>query len=317
MASQSGRSLPLIYQPFDPHDRGHWRDRGSAFDFMWSTLGEQQEHTRRLLDFGPGDGWPSLIVAPYAGAVVGVDGSMRRVQVCAENAARLGIDNTRFLYVPPGEPLPFPDDHFDGIMAASSLEQTPNPRATLQELYRVLRPGGRLRFGYEALNRYRGGQEQDIWLSATDGERSRLIIFDRDPDAECARQHALIFRLPIDALKQALWPQDKPAFETLEVQRLRELRSVIDEAKVCTLIHPSGATWACWLKEIGFHPLEASGGYGRHSGARFARRLFDQLATRERPHDRSGIDATLRPIVRIVVGMAAPLDTDPMLTAVK
>ena len=34
---------------------------------------------------------------------------------------------------------------FDGIMASSSIEQTPNPKATLKELFRVLKPGGRLR----------------------------------------------------------------------------------------------------------------------------------------------------------------------------
>ena len=32
-----------------------------------------------LLDFGPGDGWPSLLLAPMADEVVGVDASRRRV----------------------------------------------------------------------------------------------------------------------------------------------------------------------------------------------------------------------------------------------
>jgi hypothetical protein len=74
MDSQSGRLLPVIYQPFDGSMRSHWQDRGWLFDFMWATRGEG----KRLLDFGPGDGWPSLIVAPYVGEVIGVDGSRRR-----------------------------------------------------------------------------------------------------------------------------------------------------------------------------------------------------------------------------------------------
>ena len=37
MASQSGRSLPVIYQPFDPGDKWHWHDRGWLFDFLSST----------------------------------------------------------------------------------------------------------------------------------------------------------------------------------------------------------------------------------------------------------------------------------------
>jgi 2-polyprenyl-3-methyl-5-hydroxy-6-metoxy-1,4-benzoquinol methylase len=100
MDSQSGRSLPVIYERFDATNRAHWRDRGALFDFLLSTHGEG----KRLLDFGPGDGWPSLIVAPFAAEVVGVDGAARRVNVCAENARRLGIANATFVHTPPQRP---------------------------------------------------------------------------------------------------------------------------------------------------------------------------------------------------------------------
>lgn len=92
MASQSGRSLPVLYEPFNPNDAGHWRDRGAALDFVLST------HCagKRVLDIGPGDGWPSLIIAPAVAEVVGIEGAHRRVAVCRENAARLGIGNATF-----------------------------------------------------------------------------------------------------------------------------------------------------------------------------------------------------------------------------
>jgi len=104
--SQSGRCLPIIYQPFDAGNRSHWCDRGSLFDYLFSTDG------KRLLDFGPGDGWPSLIVAPFVDEVVGVDGSRRRVKVCMENARRLGISNAKFIWVEPGASLPCQDNSF-------------------------------------------------------------------------------------------------------------------------------------------------------------------------------------------------------------
>lgn len=104
MDSQSGRVLPVIYQPFDANKRSHWGDRGLCLDYFFSTRGG------RLLDFGPGDGWPSLIIAPLVNEVIGVEGSLRRVDVCTENAKRLGISNTEFIYVPPGDPLSFPDN---------------------------------------------------------------------------------------------------------------------------------------------------------------------------------------------------------------
>jgi SAM-dependent methyltransferase len=40
--------------------------------------------------------------------------------------------------------LPFPDDHFDKIVAAEVLEHIPDDMRAMRELLRVLRPGGRL-----------------------------------------------------------------------------------------------------------------------------------------------------------------------------
>jgi hypothetical protein len=76
MESQSGECLPLIHLPFDAGNRGHRADRGALHDFLHATGGEG----RRLLDFGPGDGWPSLIVAPFAAEVVGPESTPSSVQ---------------------------------------------------------------------------------------------------------------------------------------------------------------------------------------------------------------------------------------------
>ncbi|WP_174550955.1 class I SAM-dependent methyltransferase [Actinomadura macra] len=40
--------------------------------------------------------------------------------------------------------LPFPDDHFDGIVASEVLEHIPDDMRAMRELLRVLKPGGRL-----------------------------------------------------------------------------------------------------------------------------------------------------------------------------
>ena len=69
--SQSGRCLPIIYQPFDATKRSHWADRGAIWDF-YHSVGDGL-----LLDFGPGDGWPSLVLAPHVKEVIGVDASNR------------------------------------------------------------------------------------------------------------------------------------------------------------------------------------------------------------------------------------------------
>jgi len=308
MASQSGRCLPIIYRPFDVKERSHWRDRGAAFDFLAATKGQG----RRLLDFGPGDGWPSLIVAPYAAEVVGVEGAHRRVAVCRENAARLGIRNARFHYVAPGAPLPFDADSFDGAMAASSLEQSPDPRATLREICRVLRPGGRLRMYYESLERYRGGQERDVWLWQVDEQHCRLILYDRQIDQERVRQYGLGYSAAAKELQEILWGSAEPSFAAITIPALERSLSALQEARVCTTVHPSGHTWVAWLAEAGFGEVRPT-----LNGMDMAEGLFRQIAPTNRPKDMVALDALLRPIAEAVVEIAAPADIDPMITAVK
>ena len=309
MDSQSGRSLPIIYQPFDAAKKSHWRDRGSLFDFLFSTDGEG----KRLLDFGPGDGWPSLIVAPFVKEVVGVEGSHRRVEVCTENAKRLGISNARFIYVAPGAPLPFQDDSFDGIMAASSVEQTPNPKVTLQEFSRVLRPGGRLRIDYEALDIYRNGRERDTWLWQIDDHTCRLILFNRDIDREQVRQYGVTLAMTRQEVMKFFSKDGHTlSFDMITITLFKKIRSAIIDARFCSLIHPSGKTLVSWLKDIGFQKVIPS-----HSGSWFAGQLFDQFSEKERPKDVNAIDEMLRPLVKIVVQMVAPLEIAPMITAIK
>jgi SAM-dependent methyltransferase len=307
MDSQSGRVLPVIYQPFDADNRSHWGDRGSCLDYLFSTRGG------RLLDFGPGDGWPSLIVAPLVDEVVGVEGSHLRVDVCTENAKRLGVLNTEFVYVPPGDALPFQDDSFDGIMAATSIEQTPDPEATLRELFRVLRTGGRMRVKYEALNVYRGGRERDVGLWQIDDRNCRLMLDDRDIDLERVTQYGLTFTLnKQEFMERFSIDGDALSFEMITASLLEQMRSDIVDARICRLRHPSGETLASWLNETGFSEVLPT-----HSGAEFAVKLFAQLPGELCPHSMGGVDDMLRRAVEIIVQMPAPLSIDPMITAVK
>lgn len=307
MDSQSDRGLPIIYQPFDVANPGHWADRGSLFDFLHSA------GSGKILDFGPGDGWPSLILAPYVDQVIGVDGSRRRVTVCSENARRLGIGNAQFIYVEPGAPLPFDDGSFDGATAASSIEQTPDPYATLKELHRVLRPGGRLRLSYEGLACYRDRPELEAWFLDIDDHTCRLMIYDRDIEGERVHHYGLTLAMSKEKAERLLTPGHQGLTgDALTVERLQQLAPSISETLTLTLTHPAGPTWARWLREVGFSQVQPT-----HSGAYLAGRLFDAFPTHCHPEDMNRLDVLLEPVVRVVVRLAAPLDRDPMITAVK
>lgn len=307
MESQSGECLPLIYQPFDAANPMHFADRGAAHDFSQAT------GTGRVLDFGPGDGWPSLIIAPYVESVVGVDASLKRVQVCAENAQRLGIANASFIRVPAGQSLPFAEGEFDGVVASSSIEQTPDPAATIAELCRVLKPGGRLRMDYEALNRYRGGQERELWyMDQADGPQ-HLYICERHIDEERVRQYRLSIDLSDEQARAILAPEGSEIdYACLTADVLGKLAGHVTDSAYCDTQHPAGSAWVRRLVAAGFREV-----HGTHSGRRFARQLFDRLPEHQRPPDMESIDDYLRPLVAQVIVMPKPLDGDPMLTAVK
>jgi SAM-dependent methyltransferase len=309
MDSQSDYCLPIIYKRFNVADRSHWRDRGSCFDFLYAT----RSAGKKVLDFGPGDGWPSLIIAPYVQEVVGVDASQRRVEVCKENAARLGISNATFIHAAPGTSLPFEDETFDSIVAASSIEQTPEPYCTLQELYRVLRNGGRLRIDYEGLRRYLGGREQEVYVDDTGDEMSSLTLYDRDLEHETAVMCKICYSMNGDSLKRHFSNTiDTPVFADVTVAKLRLITDRVSDVRTCSLTHPSCATLVTWLDRIGFGDILPS-----YSGAWFAGQFYDVVSSAERPQDIQGVDDLVRPVVQIVVNMAASMDLDPMITAVK
>jgi len=320
MESQSGEQLAVVYAPFDGRQGPHFCDYGRILDFAvacgTAAVGCDIADAR-ILDFGPGDGWPALLIAPMVSEVVGVEGSKRRVEVCARNAERLGIENARFVHVPPGNPLPFDDNSFDGVTAASSVEQTPDPRSTLKELYRVLKPGGALRMFYESLARYRGGHEHDIWFGDLDGA-GYLLVFVRDIDGEMVRHYALVFDCPKSKIEDIFARAGvEPSYAALTPEILGGLCQRLHDATTWTTRHASCRTHLKWLDEIGFSSARPT-----HNGGWFAAQLFNRLAESERPKTLDAVDALLRPLVEIVVQMEAPAssrtdDWDPWITAVK
>jgi hypothetical protein len=144
-----------------------------------------------------------------------------------------------------------------------------------------------------------------------------VIIYDRRIEQEQAHMIRLDLALPEQEARKLL-SQDaaRPELNTVDMLRLENIRQHTREAFACTLTHPSGQTFAHWLREIGFQEVLPT-----HSGAWFAGMLFDQLPAEKRPNDMRGVDAVLQPLIKVVVQMPAPPKQqrgwDPMITAVK
>ena len=165
MESQSGRCLPVLYEPLDNTKRSHWHDEALVGAFA-HAMGDASV----ILDVGPGDGWPALRIAHRFKKIIGIDPSPRRVRVQRENAERLGIDNVEFL-VMDAEEMSFKNSSFGGVTAASSIEQCDNPEAALREVFRVLTPGGTLAMVFE---------DYDTCLDSDGDEKLRGELTDRE-----------------------------------------------------------------------------------------------------------------------------------------
>jgi SAM-dependent methyltransferase len=74
-----------------------------------------------------------------------------------------GFDANR-LYETGGESLPFPDNHFDYAISLQVLEHVEDPRPLLEEMYRVLKPGGEAAIRCENYLAFREQHYRVPWL---------------------------------------------------------------------------------------------------------------------------------------------------------
>ena len=98
----------------------------------------------RVLDVGTGPGWLLLALRRTIPEVeaTGVDISAAMVSVARENLARAGSAGICEVRQGGADDLPFADDSFDAVVSTGSLHHWKEPVAGLNEVHRVLKPGG-------------------------------------------------------------------------------------------------------------------------------------------------------------------------------
>lgn len=97
----------------------------------------------RVLDVASGTAGVAIELARRtSSAVVAVDLTPAMLRQGRANVARLGLSDRIAVVVGSAERLPFPDASFDALMFTYLLRYVDDPAATLQELSRVVKPGG-------------------------------------------------------------------------------------------------------------------------------------------------------------------------------
>lgn len=103
----------------------------------------------RVVDIGSGAGIDSLIAAKMVGPegrVIGVDMTPAMLKKARGAAEEAGLENVEFResYA---EELPIEDGWADVVISNGVLNLMPDKAAALEEMQRVLKPGGRLQIG--------------------------------------------------------------------------------------------------------------------------------------------------------------------------
>jgi SAM-dependent methyltransferase len=140
------RALPRIYERF-------WRPLGVRLIMGVGGPGTDEEHGMalamlsisagdRVLDVacGPGNFTRDFGAAAGDGLVVGLDASATMLRVAARDA---GGDNVAYVRGDACD-LPFRDGSFDAVCCFAALYMIDDPLRALEEIARVLAPGGRL-----------------------------------------------------------------------------------------------------------------------------------------------------------------------------
>lgn len=96
-----------------------------------------------VLEIGVGMGSHAQLIAPRSRSFIGIDLTSYAVKSTTERMRRFGLDvpNTKILQMD-AEKLEFPDASFDFVWSWGVIHHSSDTRRILQEIHRVLKPGG-------------------------------------------------------------------------------------------------------------------------------------------------------------------------------
>lgn len=110
-------------------------------DILWriaTTKAIAPKPGERILDIACGTGTSTVPLARSGATVIGVDFSASMIAEAQRKHPKLEFREADAMK------LPFGDDEFDAVTISFGLRNIQDPKVALAEMYRVLKPGGRL-----------------------------------------------------------------------------------------------------------------------------------------------------------------------------
>ena len=131
------KSDPLAKSRIEFEDDENLLENFPDFDFI-ETIRD-----KRVLDYGCGYGGRTAWFGKFARSVEGIEVRPKLVETSRAFVDELNISNVNFR-VSEQTTIPYPDNEFDTAFSFDVLEHVADPRETLDELTRVVKPGGQV-----------------------------------------------------------------------------------------------------------------------------------------------------------------------------
>lgn len=143
---------------------------GTGYPFLYGDMAPGET----VVDVGCGGGFDTLIAAMQvgpSGRVVGVDMTPEMREKAAASAKAMGLENVE-IREGYAEELPVPDGFADVVISNGMINLCPDKQAFFREMFRVLKPGGRLQVGDILVHREVPGDAKDdvdLWSGCIAG----------------------------------------------------------------------------------------------------------------------------------------------------
>ncbi len=138
--------------------QSHWNEtplflteeeRYSTYPWLYEVAEFRQHRGEKVLEVGCGTGSDLLQFAKHGALATGVDLTAKHVELARKRVGDLAV-----VYEADARHLPFEDASFDYIYSHGVLHHSDEPEKIVREMFRVLRPGGRINVHVYALWSY-------------------------------------------------------------------------------------------------------------------------------------------------------------------
>lgn len=127
------------------------RNPFKIYEFFALLSGASLEKRHVVLDLGCGRGFQAQVLARYCKKVIGIDIDRKAIKDAKKFLRGSYVENNVEFICASLEEADLPESSLDRVFSFCVLEHISNPRTVLQEIARLLKPGGELHMSVDSL----------------------------------------------------------------------------------------------------------------------------------------------------------------------